>query len=121
MLENNFYTTISFAAENNGAKSRVKLNRQHPVFIGHFPEVPVVPGVCSVQMIQELAEKAVSAKLMLSNGDNIKFLGVINPDENPELDIELTYKTDDKGEIAASASISGNGTVFLKFKGQFKC
>lgn len=121
MLENNFYSIISFIAENNGVKAKLKLNRHHPIFTGHFPEVPVVPGVCSIQMIQELTEKAISEKLMLTRGDNIKFLGVINPDENPELDIELTYNTDNKGEIAASANISGNGTVFLKFKGQFKC
>lgn len=121
MLENNFYSTIYFATENNGAKAKVKLNRQHPIFNGHFQTVPVVPGVCSVQMIQELAQKAVSSKLMLCEGENIKFLGIINPDENPELDLEFTYKTNTEGDLLASASISGNGIVFLKFKGRFKC
>jgi len=121
MLADNFYETVSYTSEVGGAKATLRLNRQSPIFNGHFPGTPIVPGVCSIQMIQELLEKATSKKFMLTGADNIKFLGIINPDEIPEIDVELTFKQEDQGAIAVSATIAGNGNVLLKFKGRFKC
>jgi len=121
MLADNFYHTMSCTQEGNGAKATLKLNRQSPIFSGHFPEMPIVPGVCSVQMIQELVEKVMKKRLMLISADNLKFLGVINPDETPEIDIDVTFTCDDHGEIAATATIASKGTILLKFKGKFKC
>lgn len=121
MLEGIFYSTISYSHIGNDVKASLKLNRESSVFAGHFPDMPVVPGVCSIQMIQELIEKAISKKIMLINADNIKFLGIINPEITPEIDIEITYRFDDQGNIITSAVIVSNETIFLKFKGIFKC
>jgi len=30
--------------------SRIALNKDHPVFEGHFPGNPILPGVCTVKM-----------------------------------------------------------------------
>ncbi len=121
MLEGSFYSVISYTPTENGAKTSVKLNRESPIFKGHFPETPIVPGVCSVQMVHELVEKVTSKKLKLVEADNIKFLGIINPDETPEIDIDLTYHCNEQELFTTSATIGSNGTIFLKFKGQFKC
>ena len=121
MLEGPFYSVISYTPAENGAKTRVKLNRESAVFQGHFPETPIVPGVCSIQMVHELIEKATSGKLKLVEADNIKFLGIINPDETPEIDIEITFSYDEQKLITTIATIGSNGAIFLKFKGKFKC
>ena len=121
MLADKFYYTLSYTTADNGAKATLKLNRQSPIFSGHFPETPVVPGVCSVQMIQELIEKATAKRLMLISADSLKFLGLINPDETPEIDIEVSFKGEEQGEFTATATITSKGTVLLKFKGRFKC
>lgn len=121
MLEEKFYSITSCLLEENMAKASIKLNRQNAIFNGHFPEIPIVPGVCSVQMIHELLEKAISKKLMLTEADNIKFLGMMNPDETQDVEIEITYKYNDQGNILTSATITGKGVIFIKFKGLFKC
>ena len=121
MLADKFYSTISYATTDNGANASLRHNRQSPIFSGHFPETPVVPGVCSVQMIQELVEKATAKRLMLISADSLKFLGLINPDETPEIDIDVTFKCEEQGEFAATATIASKGTILLKFKGRFKC
>lgn len=121
MLADNFYHIISYIQEENRLKATLKLNRKSPVFEGHFPGMPIVPGVCSIQMIHELAEKATSKKLMFTSADNLKFLGVINPEETPEIEVELTFNTVEKGKINVTATIVSGDNIFLKFKGQFRC
>ena len=121
MLADNFYHIISYIQEENRLKATLRLNKESPVFEGHFPGNPIVPGVCSIQIITELTEKATSEKLMLSSADNLKFLGVINPDETPEIDIELAFKVTEKGKIDVTATIEKEDAIFLKFKGRFAC
>lgn len=36
---------------------QVMLNPQHAIYSGHFPQQPVVPGVCMLQIIKECIEK----------------------------------------------------------------
>ena len=36
---------------------QVMLNPQHVIYNGHFPQQPVVPGVCMLQIIKECIEK----------------------------------------------------------------
>jgi 3-hydroxyacyl-[acyl-carrier-protein] dehydratase len=34
--------------------AQVDINVSHPVFGGHFPERPILPGVCSIHLIKEV-------------------------------------------------------------------
>jgi 3-hydroxyacyl-[acyl-carrier-protein] dehydratase len=104
----------------SSVQATVTLNAQHPVFSGHFPGNPVVPGVCQVQMIKELVEKAVKMPLKLRESDNIKFLAMISPETTPQVEIAIQIKHMPEKVISATATISSGGTVFLKFKGKFE-
>ena len=119
MLLNNFFEikeTINNATE-DGQTVAVTLLRAHPVYEGHFPGNPVVPGVCLIQMIKEIVEIKNGRSYFLGKTDNVKFLNVINPDINPDLSIDLTYKQTDHFQI--KATISFKEKVFLKFSGTF--
>jgi 3-hydroxyacyl-[acyl-carrier-protein] dehydratase len=120
MLQDKFFSIVSFNFHGqNNATAVLNLNRESPVFQGHFPDNPVVPGVCSVQIIQELAERMAGRKLKLVKGDNIKFLGMINPDETPEINSELSLQHFDDNRIFVNALLSGKGKPFTKFAGDF--
>ena len=53
MLLNDFFTIEEFSKDATAFRAVVRLNEQHPVFAGHFPGQPVVPGVFTLQMIKE--------------------------------------------------------------------
>ena len=54
MLLDNFYTILSSESSDSTIWTiQIKLNPGHPVYQGHFPEHPVVPGVCLLQLIKE--------------------------------------------------------------------
>ena len=51
--------------------------------------MPVVPGVCMVQILKELAEQMVHKNFQMSKAPVIKFLAVLQPEKHPEVDITI--------------------------------
>lgn len=118
-LRNDFYTVKHL--ENSGEnkfQATVSLNAAHPVFKGHFEQMPVVPGVFQTQLIKELLQEQLQAALWLSKGDNIKFMAMIVPGQHPEINIEIGYRKDEN-KYMAEARIFAENTTFTKFKGTF--
>jgi 3-hydroxyacyl-[acyl-carrier-protein] dehydratase len=121
-LLDTFYKEISstFGAENkNSFNSTVEINAAHAIFHGHFKQVPITPGVCMIEMIKEIVTEKLNLNLFLEEGNNIKFLSMVNPLENPQLSInfELVHGAD---FISCTASCSAGATVCVKFKGKFR-
>ena len=117
-----FYTEISsdFSETNrNNFNCTIALNVTHPVYKGHFEQVPIAPGVCLVQIIKEILMDKFNLNLILFEGSNIKFLALINPTEINTFNIDFTVNTAD-GIYDVSASYTANGVVYTKFKGKLK-
>ena len=49
----------------------------------HFPDNPVTPGVCLLQMATEMLEQKYAKRLLLCKAKSIKFKKIIGPDEEP--------------------------------------
>ena len=90
MLFPNFYS-ITKKEQINETKYQfgVSLNPDHEIFKGHFPNNPVTPGVCMMQIIKELTQNVCGLNLQLSQSNNIKFMALINPMVNSDLVLEL--------------------------------
>jgi 3-hydroxyacyl-[acyl-carrier-protein] dehydratase len=127
MLLNDFYTIIDQAeikdaigiVDNPVRKFifTIKLNPEHPVYSGHFPGNPVVPGVCQVQMVKELTSSILKTDLVIYKSDNIKFLSMIIPSTSPLLIISIDIKEKEPGFWNITSIIRHDDRVFLKFKG----
>lgn len=67
MLLDNFYTILSSESSDSTTWTiQIELNPAHTVYQGHFPEHPVVPGVCLLQLIKECAENIRQQKLQIT-------------------------------------------------------
>ncbi len=99
-------------------KAKIHINPQHKIFDGHFPGKPIVPGVCMVQITIELMEKVMIKKLKLKEADSIKFLAVINPTDNDEIDVTINYSEEGNNWLV-SASLFSGPVIFFKFKAMF--
>ena len=119
MLKDDFFTITEMNIEGNSINAILKINENHAIFQGHFPEHPVVPGVCIFQMVKELAELSSIQELQLTKASEIKFLGVIDPNEKKTLQLSLNYEKENEG-INVSASLLKETSVCFKFKGIFK-
>ena len=117
MLAGNFFTINTIKTSGNKIKAQIEINPSHPIFHGHFPAHPLVPGVCMMQMIKEIAESVIGQKTRLVKSDHLKFLSVIDPRVNSSIQADLSYTIDEGGEINIVASLLNAEVIFLKFKG----
>nr|WP_297656658.1 hydroxymyristoyl-ACP dehydratase [uncultured Prevotella sp.] len=59
----------------------LELNPSCFIYQAHFPGEPITPGVCIMQMGQEVLEDALEKTLQVIAVKNIKFLSIISPKE----------------------------------------
>lgn len=115
MLKDSFYHyTISPVDTDHTIRCRVRFNRDHAIFGGHFPGLPVVPGVCMMAIIKETLETALDRKLILEKSTALKFLSLINPVETIETAVEVKYSLNEDGKVVADGAISGDEIIFFK-------
>lgn len=119
MLIEGLYTIQSFDQQDAEVTARIKLHKEHDIFKGHFPGNPVMPGVCMLQLIKELTEKATGKQLFLSVSSNIKFMAIINPEVNPLLKVVITIVEED-GVVKIKNTSSYDDTIALKLSATFK-
>lgn len=120
-LLDHFYSEISSTFDpinSTSFKVQIRLNAEHPIYKGHFEQVPITPGVCQTQIIKEILMEKFQVDLQLTESDSLKFLAMNNPQIDPELTIDFNVKkTESSFEV--NAVISHEKTVFTKFKGKF--
>jgi 3-hydroxyacyl-[acyl-carrier-protein] dehydratase len=119
MLQGDFFHITTLQTTDNTTKVLLEINPAHAIFEGHFPGQPVVPGVCLMQMVKEITEKALGKETRLVKADQIKFLALLIPAENQPLQMELKFSTRENGETGVDAQLVNDTTVFFKFKGLF--
>jgi len=119
MLLNNFFTINDKVSSETEIWAELFINADHKIFEGHFPNQPVVPGVCMMQMIKEILEQVIDKETNLVQAADMKFLAVINPIENNLIHASIKYAKDEAGAVNVVASLFKDELVHFKFKGQF--
>ena len=121
MLLKDFYTIISLdKKDGNKYEAVLTINEKHEVFNGHFPGNPIMPGVCMMQIIKELAEKVTQQTLMMQSLTNVKFMALINPEVTPELKLELDIVETEEGTVKVKNTTTFHETVALKLSSTYK-
>ena len=115
----NLYTLDTFLDEPENVSATITIDAAHPIFKGHFPGQPVLPGVCQLQIVKELLEKALNKNLFLQEAASCKFLQMIDPTQTSRLNIVIDHHLVDN-TISCHAVIKGGEQVFLKMNGVFK-
>ena len=119
MLQGDFFHITTLQTVDNTVKVLLEINPAHAIFEGHFPGQPVVPGVCLMQMVKEIAEKVLGKETRLVKADQIKFLALLIPAENQPLQMELKFRAGENRETGVDAQLVNETTIFFKFKGLF--
>ena len=113
-LLNNFFTIKSVETAGESANYTVSLNTRHAIYKAHFPEMPVTPGVCIIQMAVELLSHQLEKKLNIQTIKNVKFLSVISPDETPEVGYSIQGVKEADGMVEAKVTVASGEKTFAK-------
>lgn len=118
MSQNGLYTIEHFEAADGKIVAMLLLNASHPVFEGHFPGQPVLPGACMLDMIGDVLSSTLNCQLRLLKADNLKFITPVDPRQNDKLHLNITYlQTDNQFKIKATITA---GSPCMKMDGVFE-
>jgi 3-hydroxyacyl-[acyl-carrier-protein] dehydratase len=121
LLLDHFYTIDQLQQTDNVITAQISFDINHPIFKGHFPDMPIVPGVCQTQMLGEVLSKALGKEVQLKSAASIKFLSVVEPTKNKQLNLTITYTQPEADSYSVSAQYGWEQTIFFKFKGTYTC
>ena len=113
MLEDDFYTIDTLTKNGERIQASLSLHENHPIFEGHFPRHPVVPGVCMMQIIKELVEKNESRPLRIRRAAQLKFLTMIDPRRHPVIFADILCR-ESEAHVKISGRLFFEDTVFMK-------
>jgi 3-hydroxyacyl-[acyl-carrier-protein] dehydratase len=119
MLKNDFFYIQSVNDDHGVISAMLVINPVHEIFQGHFPGQPVVPGVCMMEMVKEVTETVTGREMFLQKADTIKFLSVIDPNINRNIQARITYVNGEDQLITFDATLFKEDIIYLKFKGEF--
>ena len=97
-----------------------RFHADNPVFAGHFPNRPLLPGIFQLEMARAAAESVLDCPLAVREISKAKFQRPILPDETVRLELKLSEAN---GAIQARASFSVKGqaageTILLLWRNQ---
>ena len=85
ILKNSLYTIADKKMEGSGIFYQILLDKNHFIYKAHFPNEPITPGVCIIQIAKELLEDYLHEEYEISHVKNIKFLSVLSPLSTPSV------------------------------------
>ena len=88
-LRNSLY----YILESNESEYKIRFDASHPIFAGHFPGHPIVPGACLVQVAEELLSAHLGQKIRFTSVRNLKFRQPVTPDQEVTLTLMLKEPT----------------------------
>ena len=94
------------------------LNPDHLIYKAHFPGQPVTPGVCILQMLQELLSIEIGKQLFIKNIKNAKFISMMSPVTDSRVSVLFTLVEAQEGGVKAQGVVSRRDNLsdlFLKF------
>jgi 3-hydroxyacyl-[acyl-carrier-protein] dehydratase len=115
MLKDSFYTILNFDSAAEGViRASFQLHTEHAIFQGHFPGLPVVPGVCMLHMVKECLQQATGLRFRLQLANNIKFLSVLDPLVHGTVQAVINFEGSEDGILVSDAVLSSDTAKFLK-------
>lgn len=91
-----------------------ELNPDSVIYRAHFPQEPITPGVCLLQMVSACVEDALGRVAVLDSARNVKFLAVVSPREVTSMTVRLEISGDDGEGCSVKASLTAGETVYAK-------
>lgn len=107
-LLNNFFYIEHYTESDASFYYVIRFDSNHIIYKAHFPEKPITPGVCILQIARELLEKYLQCSLYLKKAQNVKYLAVLSPNENIKVSFIFSKLVKDKNECKVHVVIKND-------------
>lgn len=115
-LMTTLYQITQLTANESSFSAEITFNPAHPVFTGHFPGKPIVPGAVLVEISAAVASQLTGKDLIVKEASVIKFLQVIDPLQHPLVLIDGSIVEEDKTMYKVDLNFSVEDIIFAKLR-----
>jgi 3-hydroxyacyl-[acyl-carrier-protein] dehydratase len=92
MLKDNFFSIQNYTlTDNRKANFSIELNPEHKIYHVHFPNNPITPGACIIQMAKELFSFVEQKDLNIKKIKTVKFIHPIIPATHPLINYQMEW------------------------------
>jgi 3-hydroxyacyl-[acyl-carrier-protein] dehydratase len=110
------YTLHNIQISGSTFSAEIRFDPSHPVFAGHFPGQPVVPGVFLVEILAAALSEITGKKAVVIEAGNLKFIQVIDPTVHHSVLLDGSIVKEEKGILTVDAIFSAGDLLFAKMK-----
>lgn len=95
---------------------RISFVHDNLIYRAHFPEMPITPGVCIIQIAVELLSDLLEMPVELESVHNAKFITVINPLETASVvyQFKKIVRDEASGVYKVTADVTNDGITYTK-------
>lgn len=117
-LKDDFFKVIEMESEESGFRCKVRMNAEHAIYKAHFPNNPITPGVCIMQMVTEILQERFECRLHQDIIPAMKFKKAMSPDVEPTLTFSKIAKDDNSLSVRVAIEAEGNkySTMTLQYE-----
>ena len=120
-LLNNLYMISKRETTSLSAQYGIFLEEKSFIYKAHFPNEPITPGVCIIQIAKELLEDYAQKHYTIKAIKNVKFLNVISPVITPYVTYVLDKIVIDEANKTCSLQVQVLAEEVLLAKLSFTC
>lgn len=120
-LLNNLYMISKRETTSLSAQYGIFLKEKSFIYKAHFPNEPITPGVCIIQIAKELLEDYAQKHYTIKAIKNVKFLNVISPVITPYVTYVLDKIVIDEANKTCSLQVQVLAEEVLLTKLSFTC
>ena len=117
--EKRIYSILEKRQEDSSISYLIEFDFSHPVFKGHFPGKPVLPGVMLCDIIRYQISDVLGKEVQLKTAKNIKFSRMIIPSENNNYNVKISIINNEE-QYEVKAVISQNDNIYFKLNAKYK-
>jgi 3-hydroxyacyl-[acyl-carrier-protein] dehydratase len=111
----------AFEPGEKGAQWTLRLRADEPVFEGHYPGNPILPGIYTLESVQQGIERLYAGRgrrVTMTRVKSMRFLAPFAPGDLMRVQAQVEERPG--GEVLASASILRNGDKAAQAKIYFR-
>lgn len=122
LLKDKYYKVMKETRiDANTAVYLVSILPQADVYRGHFPQKPVCPGVCNIELIRECAEMLVERDLLITTIKQCRLTAVATPLVCPLVDVTVQVaRVEGTDSFNVVGKIADRETTYMELKGTFE-
>ncbi len=119
MLVEHYYSILDKQTQEQSTVFTVALHADSPVYAGHFPNEPISPGVCNIQLIKECAETVTGHLLRLRSMQQCRFMHLITPLLYPQVEVRITLLNTSDNGVKLRGTIGSANEIFIELRSEF--